>query len=525
MWKSSKTQCEIGKRTIVWIFLFGVLVRLYTAFNTYVVNPDGTIYIHQAKAVFYAQWDQLTSCGVNFLSIYPFLIVGAKYLFQDWIIAARAVSMLFGCLALVPLYLVCRLFFQRTISGMILLILVMIPFLVDTCADLVRDPVSWFFVALGLYLFLLQGERPRYPLVLSLSCLAFMIAAWARVEALVLIVVSLFYLCLAGHERKLVRVTYFALPIVPIVLCLHLVMLQLGILGENLIRGQEVVDKVFGPYAAYNGLRASLKELATYSATVFDRAFFTHTRSLLWWIALGALLSNTVKAVFYPFFAVYLVGLSDLVDHLKKDRGAVYLAAVASASLIVLYIHLLHSWQIYTRFVAIFLFSSVTVIGLGLKRLERFAHQRLNLSSSVTLAILGCLIIAFALPKTLGPREKDKVVFKELGEIIAMREGNEKPVKVLASSYAVALVSFYANLNFQGAVCPVSDELSKFVERDYASFVQKLKKAKVDYVVLEERRWPRNAFDIRREIKAKDFKEVGTRYHPTTGEMRLYKIL
>jgi hypothetical protein len=40
MWESLKTQDEINKRTIVWIFLFGVLLRLYTAFNTYVVDPD-----------------------------------------------------------------------------------------------------------------------------------------------------------------------------------------------------------------------------------------------------------------------------------------------------------------------------------------------------------------------------------------------------------------------------------------------------------------------------------------------------
>jgi hypothetical protein len=525
MWESPKTQGEMKKRTIVGIFLFGFLVRLYIAFNTYVVNPDGTIYIHQAKALFYGQWDQLTSCGINYLSIYPFLIVGANYLFQDWIIAARAVSMFFGCVALIPLYLVCRLFFQRTISGMILLILVMIPFLVDTCADIVRDPVSWFFVALGLYLFLLQQESPRYRLFLALSCLAFMIGAWARVEALVVIVVSLLYLCLTRHERKLVRLTYFTLPTAVIGLCFYLAMMQLGILGESIIRGQEVVDKGLGPYNAYHGLRASLQALATHSANAFDRAFFTHARSLVWWIALGSLITYVVKALFYPFFAVYVVGLSDLVDHLKKEKRTVYLAAVSSASLIVLYIHLLHSWQIYTRFMAIFLFSSVTVIGIGLERLVRFAHQRLNLSSSLTIAILGCLIVGSALPKSLGPREKDKVVFRELGEIIAMREGNEKAMKVLASSYSVAWICFYANVNFRGAVCPVSDELGEFVERDYVGFVQKLKKAKLNYFVLEERRWPKNMFDIKREIETKDFEEVATRYHPTTGEMRLYKIL
>jgi hypothetical protein len=525
MWESPKTQYEINKRTIVWIFLFGFLVRLYTAFNTYVVNPDGTIYIHQAKALFYAQWDQLTSCAINYLSIYPFLIVGANSLFQDWIISARAVSLFFGCLALIPLYLICRLFFQRTVSGMVLLILVMTPFLVDTCADIVRDPVSWFFVGLGLYFFLLQQESPRYRLYLSLSSLAFMIGAWARVEVLLVIVVSLFYLCLAKHERKLVRLAYFTLPMALIVLCFYLAMLHLDIFGENMIRGQDVVGKGFGPYIAYQGLRASLQSLATYSANAFDRAFFTHARSLLWWIALGSLLTYTVKALTYPFFVAYLAGLSDSVGHFKKDTRAVYLAAVATASLIALYVHLLHSWQIYTRFMAIFLFSSVTVIGFGLERLMRFARQRLNLGPSVTLAIIGSLIIALALPKSLGPREKDKLAFRELGEIIAMREGNEKAVKLLASSYSVALISFYANVNFRGAVCPVSDALSTFVGHDYAGFVESLKKAEMSYFVLEEKRWPKNAFDIKREMEKKDFEEISARYHPTTGEMKLYKIL
>jgi len=89
----------------------------------------------------------------------------------------------------------------------------------------------------------------------------------------------------------------------------------------------------------------------------------------------------------------------------------------------------------------------------------------------------------------------------------------------------VAWISFYANLNFQGAACPVSYELRQFVADDYADFVEKLKKAEVSYFVLEERRWPRNAFDLKREIKEKDFVEVGVRYHPSTGEMRLFKIL
>jgi len=525
MWESSKKQDEINKRTIVWIFLLGFLIRLYAALNTYVVNPDGTIYIYQAKALFYAQWDQLTSCGIDYLSIYPFLILGAHSVFQDWIISARAVSMLFGFLTLIPLYLICMLFFQRALSGMILLILIMIPFLVDTSADVVRDPVSWFFVVLGLYFFLLQWETHRYRILLVLSGLAFSIGVLARVEALLMIVVSFFYLCLTKQEKKLARLAYFTLAIALIILLFCLAILLLGVSGDNIMRGREVVDKGFGLYTAYKGLRASLLTLSTNSLNALDRVFFTHARSLLWWIALGTLLTYILKALSYPFFVIYVLGLRDSFRHLKKDKKAVYLSCISLASLLVLYIHILHSWHIYTRFMAMFLFSSIVVIGFGLERVIRFTHQRLNLTSSVTFTLVGLLIIASALPKNVGPREKDKLVFRELGEIIAMREGNQKAVRVLASRHAVAWISFYANSGFEGAVCPRSHELKDLVGQGYTECISNLKKMGVRYYVWEERNWPQNSFDFLRSIDKKDLTEIGEGYHPSTGKIVLFKVL
>jgi 4-amino-4-deoxy-L-arabinose transferase-like glycosyltransferase len=525
MWESSIKQDELTKRTIGWIFLLGFLVRLYAALNTYVVNPDGTLYIYQAKALFYGQWNQLTSCGVNYLSIYPFLIVGAHSLFQDWIMSARAVSMLFGFSTLVPLYLICRLFFQRALSGMVLLILIMIPFLVDTCADVVRDPVCWFFVVLGLYFFLLQWETQRYRVLLALSGLAFSLGALARVEALLMIVVSFFYLCLTKQEKKLARLAHFTLAIVLIILLFCFAVLLLGVFGDNMLRGQEVVEKGYGVYAAYKGLRASLLNLSTHSLDALERLFFTHARRLLWWIALGSLLTYILKALSYPFFVIYAVGLRDSLRHHKNDRKAVYLSCVALAALIVLYIHILHSWHIYTRFMAMFLFSSIVVVGFGLERVIRFADQRLKLTSPMTFALLGLLIIASALPKNVGPREKDKMVFRELGEVISAMEGNTKPVSVLASPHAVAWVSFYANSGFEGAVCPLSNELRDFVGQGYTEFILNLKKRSVRYYVWEEKNWPQNSFDFLRSVDERDLREISEGYHPSTGKMVLFKVL
>jgi len=36
-------------RMIYWIIMAGVGIRVFAAFNTYVTNPDGMLYIQQAK--------------------------------------------------------------------------------------------------------------------------------------------------------------------------------------------------------------------------------------------------------------------------------------------------------------------------------------------------------------------------------------------------------------------------------------------------------------------------------------------
>ena len=138
---------------IVTIFLFGTLLRFYACLRTYIINPDGTLYIHQARALFYGQWDQLTSCGLGYLSPFPVLVTLSYPIFNDWVSAARFVSLAFGSLSLIPLYFLLARFLQKDIRLLALLVFAVIPALVGRSADVIRDPVSWFFNLLALACF------------------------------------------------------------------------------------------------------------------------------------------------------------------------------------------------------------------------------------------------------------------------------------------------------------------------------------------------------------------------------------
>ena len=63
---------RLGAVVIVLIFILGLVIRLFACQHTVIVNPDGVYYIHQARAIYYGEWNSLTSCGVSFLSNYPF---------------------------------------------------------------------------------------------------------------------------------------------------------------------------------------------------------------------------------------------------------------------------------------------------------------------------------------------------------------------------------------------------------------------------------------------------------------------
>ena len=211
-------------------FFLGLLVRLFVCLNTFIINPDGALYIHQARAMYYGEWEKLTTCyGMSYLSIYPIFVAGAYTIFHDWIVAAKSVSFFFGSITLIPAYLIFRRFFEDKISVLSTLAFSLIPVFVVGSADIIKGPIYWFFLTTGLYLFICQINSNRYRLSLVLSCLSFLLAASARIESVLFIIVSCLFLMVAKHERRIGKSVVFALPVILILVIVFFSSLFLGI--------------------------------------------------------------------------------------------------------------------------------------------------------------------------------------------------------------------------------------------------------------------------------------------------------
>ena len=92
------------KRLAILVIALGFVIRLFCFQYTYIISPDGVLYIHQARAIYYGLSDSLISVSRNFLSNYPVFVAGAYTIFRDWVIAAKVFSLFLGTLTLFALY-------------------------------------------------------------------------------------------------------------------------------------------------------------------------------------------------------------------------------------------------------------------------------------------------------------------------------------------------------------------------------------------------------------------------------------
>jgi len=508
------------------ILLLGFFIRAFACQYTYVINPDGVYYIHQARAIYYGLWGDLTNCHISFVSNYPFLIAGTYALFRDWIVAAKAVSLVLGSTTLIFLYLLLRRFLTRDISRLSTLAFALTPVFVSQSADVVRDPVSWFFITLGLYFFVISNKN-RYRFFLFISCLSFLMASWARIECILFVFVSCFYLLITPGENRFQRLGFFSMPFALILLFIVIMAFSHELPLADVTRLNEVGEKISAPFEAYSDLRQRLSQLMAQPFGPYDVTphFLHKARHLVWLIALGTLFKYMLTAYFYPFFLLFMLGFRKFWQCMKKDRNVRYLFFIAASLFILLYLHVIHRWMMFDRFWGTFIIPSFIALGYGLEKAADFLETRFKINQSGALAILCFVMLSCSLPKCLKPKEADKQVFRDIGTFIAKIENHKEKIKIAKSSKTPSWVSFYANLSLKSAPCPsLNLDFQLLTTQGYEAFVQYLETEKITYFLWEEKHWPKHGFLFFEEMKNEDFEELGRWRHPDTGELILFKL-
>lgn len=436
------------------VLLAGFMLRLYSFHHTLVINADGTLYIQQAKALYFCRYDLVTACYKD-ITILPFFILGAYKLLGDWVAAGEIVSLFFGTATLIPLYLLLRRFFDRVPATCALFLFAVNPIYVALSTDVLRDPIYWFFVTLGLYFFTFFSS-PRYGLFLVLSCISFMLASWARFEGMMFVAVSAAFLLFAGPANRWKRMIFFLSPLLLIMVAGIGLLLLFGRGLDVLLYPRPLGQTLINALHGYEELRALLRSLNEQNIPGLHGPFFLdEVRNLLWWIALGALITEISRALFEPFCLIFLVGMVGLRKRSSSDARLVYLMVAAVAALAILYLNLLNNWVVTKRFVATFMFPSFVLFGFGLEKISRWCQNRFHLPQYATYVLLGGLIFVAALPKNLNEKREGKLIPMEIGRFLVAKEGGNQEILLAGPRNDLALIHFYANLDLAGASCPL----------------------------------------------------------------------
>ncbi|HIJ39815.1 MAG TPA: hypothetical protein HPP90_01875 [Deltaproteobacteria bacterium] len=504
------------------VFLLGLAVRIFVFQNTHIINSDGVLYIHQARALYYGNRDALVSCYLSYISVLPFFIAGTYTIVHDWLIAGKIVSLFFGFSTLFPIFFLLKRFVKEPFVLFGTLIFALIPVFIDKSADVLKDPVCWFFLAMGLAFFVQQMDGGKGRFLLILSCFFFLMASWARMEAILFIAISAGAILFSKQDNKFGRLAFFCMPLVLLALLLIPVLIQMDLPVRTILRSDRIADKLHGPFLAYAGLREELSQLINQPEPGIVDFFLQRARRLTWFIALGVILTSLVKALFYPFFFVFAAGFVGLKSRIKQDGRLCYLLVLCGATLAVLYLHTIETWIIPDRFFALFIIPGSVFLGFGMEKTAIYLQRRFKCSLNTALVILLMAVLAFALPKTLKSREEDKVVFQQIGEVISQREGNGAEIKIAAHADILRWISFYANLDYPGAPCPHPySNFPSMVAHGYKKSLEFFKEKEIKYLLWTEKRWPGDGALFLKKAREGDFVKIGSWYHPDTGRIIL----
>lgn len=484
---------------IIGIFLLSFSARLYAFFNTSVINPDGVLYINQAKAILNNDWKLAKNCGYDFISLYHLLIPIFYRIFGDWVIAAKSISFFWGSITVIPFYFILRKFFKTSTAFLASLAFSINPFFVSYSVKLVKDPIFWFFALIGIYFFIASLKKENKIYFLLFSSLSFLIAGLARFEILIYFIGSIVYISFF-EDKKSKKILFFSLPII---------FLSVIILSNTfiLINQYYVWKLYFMPRAQH------------FFNDFFDALLKPDilARSI---IALKLEVYNMVK-VLNPLLApLFVIGILNIKKETKKDRHFWYFILIAFFSAIALFLFYMKVEILSPRYTVFIILPSYIFLCFGIENVMNFLKPRgFSEKKAIGLICFYILISVVIFQSNFIPKKTDNIVYKKIGEYIAEIEGNKTSL-IMASD---ARIMLYANLYADEIIC--GNQLIKYddlIKMDYQEMVAFLKNNNIKYFLWDEKSWKNAGYDFLKTSEPKHFREIK---HWDEEQLILYWVL
>ncbi|MHB1381734.1 MAG: ArnT family glycosyltransferase [Thermoleophilia bacterium] len=244
-------------RTLVLIILLALAVRVIVALSRQSIYGDEFAYSRLAEELAAGNGftDMLGRANTIFFPLLPILIAFVSFFISDIVVAGYVVEILFGCLLLIPAYLLGRELAGERAGILTAALLAVLPLAVEYSTRIYTETVYTFFLLMFAYLFwrILHGA-PLYhaPLAGAMIGLAYLVNPSAVFYVGAFLALTIVAAVRAGSARAhfikaatVFLVVFLALAF-PYVVYLH------GHLGKWTYSGKSSADTI---YAASQGIR------------------------------------------------------------------------------------------------------------------------------------------------------------------------------------------------------------------------------------------------------------------------------
>ena len=507
---------------LIMIIIFGIIIRVIAILNLNIINPDGVVYIQQARTLLSGNFADLFSCELGYLPLSTVFIAGAYLITGNWIFAAHGISCLFGSALLIPLAMILRCFFERRIVFLGVATFSVLPIFIFISVNVIKEPVFIFFVTSGFYFFIRYLDEYKKNLLIY-SSLCLVLGVWARIEGFFIIPIVAVFIIIYCHKEKFSHLLLFsALPLLSLFAFLLVNADIVNLYAAN-------VGRTLYSSTLDSPLREKLHLIAFEEYPKVTSLFLKEAGDQIWLIGAGVVIENLIKALRYAFFFILILGLKEAWISLKFDKREIFLTSVAIIGMCCIYVFCLKQWVVVSRYYAgIVLIPLSFLICYGFKSLLSLLENKFKFNAKRTFLCVVTVIFLICIPKDLRIGDGDKRVFRDIANEIGKYENSANAVKIATSVERGRWINFYANYAFLSASdhawCNKSGNfLWEFFDKDYKGFIEKVKKANIDYFLWEEHFWSKGHFLFERSELSGYFDKIGEWYHPDTGDIVLYK--
>jgi 4-amino-4-deoxy-L-arabinose transferase-like glycosyltransferase len=164
------------------LVLITLLTRVMSFLQTPIISNDGILYIQLAKDFSEGKFEALL--GFPF-SLYPLLISFVQQFIGDWELSGRLISVILSTLTVIPVFMLGRSLFSKKVGWLSALFYITLPNVLRYASDVLRDPASWFFMTITLWL-VWSGIQKNRRVLFGIASISAGLGALTRVEGFIL---------------------------------------------------------------------------------------------------------------------------------------------------------------------------------------------------------------------------------------------------------------------------------------------------------------------------------------------------